>query len=168
MSGELMKLDIPASDFGTLIVPGDRINVRATYSDNEFKLPTEEEYLLQTQSSGFGYGTSSTVGSVKRQELIFNESRVLDILNSSGESIFDIYYELIALPKRDQLARVETEEFKNSVTPQTFLLAVTAEEVDNYLRINGKGASYLLTMLPRTGSNVILESLNELQIGTGR
>ena len=162
MDGELLKISMDAGTFGQMLVPGDHINVRAAYSEQVYTLPTEEEFLLQ-QQTGISPQTA-----VRRQILLFNNVAVLDMLNSNGESIFDKYYELLALPKNKQLEMVQSEEFIEAVQPSEILLNVTPEEADRYMSIQSYGPSYMMTLLPRTSSNAITEVLNELQIGFAR
>lgn len=162
MDGELLKISMDANTFGQMLVPGDHINVRAAYTEQVYTLPTEEEFLLQ-QQTGISPQTS-----VKRQILLFNNVAVLDMLNGNGESIFDKYYELMSLPKNEQLEMVQSEEFIAAVQPAEILLNVTPEEADRYMSIQSSGPSYMMTLLPRTSSNAITEVLNELQVGFAR
>lgn len=162
MDGELLKIGIDANTFGQMLVPGDRINVRAAYTEQIFTLPTEEELRLQQQ---LGIAPQSTV---QKQILLFNNVAVLDILNSSGESIYDKYYEVLALPKEKQKEILNSEEFIESVEPSEILLNVTPEEADRYMSIQANGPTYMMTLLPRTSSNAITEVLNELAVGFAR
>lgn len=162
MDGELLKISMDASIFGQMLVPGDHINVRAAYTETVYTLPTEEEFMLQ-QQTGIAPQTA-----VKRQILLFNNVAILDILNSNGESIFDKYYELLALPKDQQATVINSEEFIESVQPSEILLNVTPEEADRYMSIQSSGPTYMMTLLPRTSSNAITEVLNELATGFAR
>lgn len=162
MDGELLKISIDPGTFGQIIVPGDHINVRAAYTEQVYTLPTEEEYMLQMQ-----VGISPQT-SVRRQILLFNNVAILDMLNGAGESIFDKYYELLSLPKDEQLKMVQSEEFISAVQPSEILLNVTPEEADRYMSIQSSGPTYMMTLLPRTSSNAITEVLNELQVGFAR
>lgn len=162
MDGELLKISMDASTFGQMLVPGDHINVRAAYTETVYTLPTEEEFMLQ-QQTGIAPQTA-----VKRQILLFNNVAILDILNSNGESIFDKYYELLALPKDQQATVINSEEFIESVQPSEILLNVTPEEADRYMSIQSNGPTYMMTLLPRTSSNAITEVLNELATGFAR
>lgn len=162
MDGELLKLDIKADQFGEMLVPGDKINVRAAYTEQIYTLPDEQSYLLQ-QQTGIEPQTSIT-----KQILLFNNTTVLDILNGQGESIYDIYYNLLALPKSKQLEALGSDKFQDKVKPSQILLNVTPEEADNYMSIQSKGPSYMMTLLPRTNGNLITEALNELQTGLAR
>ncbi|HBG2133301.1 TPA: hypothetical protein KPJ62_003663 [Clostridioides difficile] len=162
MDGELLKLDIKADQFGEMLVPGDKINVRAAYTDQVYTLPSEEAYKMQ-QEAGIQPNTA-----IQRKVKLFNNAVVIDILNSDGASIFDIYYKLLALPKAKQQEIIATEDFKTSVKPVQILLNVTEEEADNYMDIEAKGANYMMTLLPRTNGNIITDALNNLQTGFTR
>lgn len=159
MDGELLKIGVAANEFGRMLVPGDKINVRASYTEPDFTLPDQKTYEKQ-QSLGMNADTSVT-----RNVKLFNSVTVLDILNSEGESIFDIYYELLSLPKTQQLTIAESDDFKKLVDPKDILLNVTPEEADRYMEIEGLSAKYMMTLLPRSSGNAITEALNDLDIG---
>lgn len=162
MDGELLKISIEADQFGRMLVPGDRINVRATYTENKYNLLEQTEYDVSKLT-----GVGDSVEFLK-QSIIFNNASVLDILNDEGESIFDIYYDLMALSTHEQRELVATEEFLERVQPKEILLNVTPEEADMYMSIQSKGPEYMMTLLPRTSSNLISEMLNDLQVGFAR
>lgn len=163
MDGELLKVDGLDSDmFGEIIVPGDKVNIRVIYTDNTFKLPSEEEYQI-FQETGLGLETAVPV-----QKKLFNEATIIDFLNKAGESIYDEYYRVLEMPKKEQVAYMATAEFKDKTTPSTTLFVVTAEEADAYQQIGNKGPKYMATLLPRTGSNLLLDALTELKVGFAR
>ena len=91
MDGEFAELVVDADQFGEILVPGDHINVRASYTEQVYTLPNEKDFMMQ-QQTGVQAQTSVT-----RRVKLFNNVVVLDMLNSSGESIFDLYYKLLAL-----------------------------------------------------------------------
>lgn len=162
MDGELLKLAIDGATFGKMLVPGDHINIRASYMEQVFTLPTEEEWLMQ-QQTGISAQTS-----VQRQILLFSNVAIVDILNDKGESIFDMYYELLALSRNEQAVMVASEEFIEATQPAEILLCVTPEEADRYMSIQANSPTYMMTLLPRTESNAITEVLNELAVGFAR
>lgn len=162
MDGELLYVDIDAKTFGQMLVPGDHINVRVAYNEELYQLQTEDEYRA-IKESGISPQTSAPV-----QTKLFNDVAILDMLNSSGESIFDLYYELVALPKAQQQKLIDDEDFLSRVEPAKVLLNVTPEEADNYMSILDKGPQMLITLLPRTSSNLISEALNGLETGFAR
>lgn len=85
------------------------------------------------------------------------------MLNSSGNSIFDIYYQYIAATKAEQQAMLKDDGFLQSVQPASILVECTAEEVEHYMKLQAAGASYQMTLLPRTSSSSITDSLSEIQ-----
>lgn len=161
MSGELLNIQMTTTeDFGDMVVPGDTLNIRATYDTSIYNLPTELEYKL-SQSDGAATGEGGTT--ITRTELLFSEVTILDMLNSSGSSIFDIYYEYIASTKAEQAALLQDDAFLDSVKPQSILLEATSEEVERYMKFQTAGAEYQMTLLPRTSSSSITDSLSEIQ-----
>ena len=160
MSGELLNIQMETTeDFGNMVVPGDSLNIRATYTDTNYDLPDEESYKLSVMA-----GSNSTEGIAEtKTELMFSEVKILDMLNSAGNSIFDIYYEYIAMTKQEQAKMLESNEFLNTVKPASILLEVTSEEVERYMYLKSKGATYQMTLLPRNSSSAITESLSDIQ-----
>ena len=160
MDGELLNIQMETTnDFGEMVVPGDRLNIRCSYTDTVYDLPTEEEYMMsQELNVSYGDGIEKTI-----TEPLFNEVTVLDMLNGEGESIYDIYYDFISMNKAAQQIQLESDEFKESVTPKSILLQVTAEEADRFMEIETKSPHYLITLLPRESDNAILDSLSDVQ-----
>lgn len=160
MSGELLNIQMTTTqDFGDMVVPGDTLNVRATYTSKVYNLPTEQEYKLNSTN---GLAESDGV-EVTKTDSLFSEVTILDMLNSSGNSIFDIYYQYIAATKEEQQAMLQDEGFLESVQPASILVECTAEEVEHYMKLQAVGASYQMTLLPRTSSSSITDSLSEIQ-----
>lgn len=158
MDGELLNIKMNTEDFGDMVVPGDTLNIRARYQKVNYDLPTEEQYKLTTEEGGTVQAVTIPV-----TEMLFSEVTVLDMLNSEGNSIFDIYYDYISKSKEEQAALLADSEFLTSVEPDTILLEVTAEEADRFMEIEANDAEYLMTLLPRTGSSSIIDSLAEIQ-----
>lgn len=156
MDGELVKLDVSADVFGDMVVPGDKVNIRCIYTETSYKLPTVEEYEAMNQ---LGLTMNS---SEEKQIKLFSNVAILDMLNSSGESIFDIYYDLTNMSTAQQQQMIKTDDFKSKTAPSQILLCVTEEEADMYMRIKNKNPEYMLTLLPREGSNLILDALAAL------
>ncbi len=158
MDGELLNIKMNTDDFGDMVVPGDTLNIRARYQKVNYDLPTEEQYKLTTEEGGTVQAVTTPV-----TEMLFSEVTVLDMLNSEGNSIFDIYYDYISKSKEEQATLLADSEFLTSVEPDTILLEVTAEEADRFMEIEANDAEYLMTLLPRTGSSSIIDSLAEIQ-----
>ena len=160
MSGELLNINMTTTkDFGNMVVPGDSLNVRATYTTTLYNLPTEEEYKLSQEA---GDGTYNGV-EVTNSECLFSEVQILDMLNSDGNSIFDIYYQYIASTKTQQQAMLSDDGFLASVKPSSILVECTSEEVEHFMELEANKADYQMTLLPRTSSSSITDSLSEIQ-----
>lgn len=160
MSGELLNIQMTTTqDFGDMVVPGDTLNVRATYTTTIYNLPTEQEYKLNAS----GGNASSDGVEITKTDSLFSEVTILDMLNASGNSIFDIYYQYIAATKEEQQAMLQDDGFLESVNPASILVECTAEEVEHYMKLQAAGASYQMTLLPRTSSSSITDSLSEIQ-----
>ena len=158
MTGELLNIDMnTVSDFGDMVVPGDTLNIRATYTTKYYNLPDEEGYKI---SGGEGYEDGVEV---TQTTMLFSEVTILDMLNSAGNSIFDIYYDYISATKQEQAALLQDEAFLQSVTPASILLEASPEEVEHYMELKKAGATYQITLLARDGSSTIVDSLSEIQ-----
>lgn len=158
MSGELLNIKLDVSDFGDMVVPGDTLNIRVSYTDTVYDLPSEEAYKLAVES-----GKQLNAVEKNVHEKLFSEVAVLDMLNADGNSIFDIYYDFISKSKAAQKELLASEEFIESVRADSILLEVTEEEADRFAEISKKSPEYLITLLPRTNSNAILDSLSDIQ-----
>ena len=161
MSGELLNIQMTTTDdFGDMVVPGDSLNIYATYTETNYDLPSEEQYKYQMES-GSAQGTSGVEQT--KTELMFSEVQILDMLNGNGQSIFDIYYEYISKTKAEQQALISDDSFLQNVQPASILLEVTSEEVERYMKLQSLGASYQMTLLPRKSSSSITDSLSDIQ-----
>lgn len=158
---ELLKIDVDPKQFGDIIVPGDKLNIRITYDETTYKIINETDYLQLSDDEKLGLQGAST-----KTELMFSEVTILDMLNSDGESIFDKYYALMSLPEKQQRAKIADSSFQKSIEPKSVLIAVTPEEAERYTLLGGKTKGSLITLLPRTTSNPILEAINSLTNGT--
>ena len=137
MSGELLNIHLnTVEEFGDMVVPGDSLNIRATFQETDYDLPEEEAYMLSLSQYG-GYGAGAGVNAVTRTKVepMFEEVQILDMLNGSGQSVFDIYYEYIAMSKQEQQAALKDESFLSMVQPASILLEVTSEEVERYMEL---------------------------------
>lgn len=161
MSGELLNIKMTTTgDFGNMVVPGDSLNIRASYKTTRYDLPSEEQYKLDAAD---GTNMNSTGIEVNKTEMLFSEVQILDMLNSEGNSVFDIYYDYISKSKSEQEALLKDDTFLASVKPASILLECTPEEVERYMDMQSKGATYQMTLLPRDSNSSIVDSLSDIQ-----
>ena len=136
-SGESI-LDIYADSFKTFLQPGDRVNISAIYS--------ESEAVVQTDA--FGGQTTQNVETFKT-ERVFNDIMIADLLNSSGESILDIYADYNNRTTYQQAQLDASQSFKDSVEPATLLVALTPQEEERYYYYASKGDVEFVMSLPQ-------------------
>lgn len=81
---------------------------------------------------GFGENEKSTV---PVSEIVFEDMVVVDMLNGSRSSIFDLYYELLSMPVDKRIEYLKTtiedegqQSFKSKVQPTYITLVTTKEE----------------------------------------
>jgi len=126
----IVTLDVGDSDlraFKTFLQPGDRINVVAIYRTTE-KIEEPD-----------GYGGVNVVEvDVYREETIFPDIMLADLLNQTGDSILDIYASYNDKTVYQQAQLDANESFQASVTPSTMIVALTPEEEEMYYYYLGK------------------------------
>ena len=125
----IVKLDVGDDDlraFKTFLQPGDRINIIALYRTTE-KVKQDD-----------GFGETLVEVEVYREEVIFPDIMLADLLNQKGDSILDIYASYNDKTTYQQAALDSSEAFQTSVTPSTMLVALTPEEESQYYYYLGK------------------------------
>lgn len=163
---------------GRIPRPGDRFRIRGSYklSDEEIELlkagqlkvdninetkddVVDEEGELLIQSSPDDW---DIINGDVRTKLIFDVVTVVDMLNSNGDSIYEVIRDLEALPKDQQEAKLQEDSVKTALTPYSLLLIVKSDQVSRYVEFqSNKNAVYTLTVLSRDKS--LME--DDLKIG---
>lgn len=133
---EVGEADLQA--FKTFLQPGDRINVVAIYRTSE-SVEVED---------GYGGITQKEV-EVYKEETIFPDIMLADLLNSNGDSILDIYASYEEKTVYQQAALDASESFQQSVIPYTMLVALTPEEEEIYYYYLGKSDIEFRISLPQ-------------------
>jgi hypothetical protein len=74
--------------------------------------------------------SSSSSGTVPVSEIVFENITIIDALNSSGTSIFDIYYALYNMEStaREEYIRNNADTLKEAVMPEKLVLILDTEE----------------------------------------
>lgn len=138
---DIIQLNIGSSDlnaFKTFLQPGDKLNIEAIYSD---------EVEVETTDS---YGTPRTEKvDVFKTETVFGNIMIADLINSSGESILDIYSEYNQLSTFQQTAKEQSSNWQDSVTPSALLVALTPKEKEIYYKYLAKDNIEFRVSLPQ-------------------
>lgn len=137
----IVTLDVGDDDlraFKTFLQPGDRINVVAIYQETE-RMDVEDEYG----------GKTTEMVDVFREETVFPDIMLADLLNSRGDSILDIYASYRDKTVYQQAQLDSSDTFQESVTPSTMLVALTPEEEVMYYYYLGKDSVSFRISLPQ-------------------
>lgn len=145
---------------GDVLLPGDLIRIRVTYEVEENT--TFDPYSIDT----YNPNTTSLQSSEKRveTEILFDSIVVKDMLNSNSHSIYEVYKEVLRLDETKRQEVMKSEEFLRNIQPRALLLAGSEEQITNYAKYNGTNSkTFLITILSRANSEVILDQLPTLQ-----
>lgn len=141
---EIVAFDIGSSDlnvFKTYLQTGDRINIEGIYSEStRVKI-----------SNGDGTYTNETVETYKT-ETVFQDIVIADMLNSSNDSILDLYAEYDSYSTYKQAQLDVDADWQASVTPSKLLVALTPEEKDRYYYYTSKSGIEFKVSLPQRAS----------------
>lgn len=130
--------DKELKSFKTFLEPGDRINITAVFRITE-KVQTD---------NGFG-GTELEEVETFKEETLFKDIMVADLLNQHGDSILDIYASYKEKTVYQQASMDASEAFQQSVTPSSLLVALTPEEETLYYNYIAKEDVEFKVSLPQ-------------------
>lgn len=137
----IITLDVGDNDlksFKTFLQPGDRINVTAIFSSKESVFVTDEN----------GNRTKEMV-EIFREENVFTDIMVADLLNSQGSSILDLYASYNEKTVYQQAQLDASESWLQSVEPSVMLVALTPEEETRYYQYLSKSDVEFHISLPQ-------------------
>lgn len=117
--------------FKTYLQPGDRVNITAIYKD-------------EAQDSESNENQEST-----RQEQIFTDIMIADILNDSGASVLDMYTQYNQATVYEQAQMDSDENWQEKTKPVTLLVALTPEEESSYYNYLAKSDAEFHMSLPQ-------------------
>lgn len=132
-----------SSAFGNILTPGDTVIVSVSYKEPD--------------PNGLG-------GDKQIQEILYKEAKVIDLLNNSGNSIYDYYSDLLALPLAEREELLRDEGFLNNVSPSRILCTVGVDEgFIDYAKVTGaSGISYTYGLYPREEGDIIIDQFSDL------
>lgn len=133
----VLALQLGESDlqtFKTFLQPGDRVNITAIYT-------TEDTIDLSD-------GGKETVEAI-RQEQVFKDIMIADLLNQKGDSVLDLYASYNDMTVYQQAYLDADESWQDDVQPSTLLVALTPEEENLYYEYLSKGNIEFHMSLPQ-------------------
>ncbi|MEK4854750.1 hypothetical protein NST04_33280 [Paenibacillus sp. FSL H7-0756] len=141
---------------GDILMPGDRVRIRVSYNVEE------------AAASGAGGNPNavfnSSQSSVTKTEILFDSIVIKDMLNANSHSIYEVYKEVLKLSEDKRQEVMRSDDFLKSIQPKALLLEGSGEEINKYAKYKSLDSkSFLITMLSRSGSTVIMDELPTLQ-----
>lgn len=136
---------------GDILMPGDNVRIRVSFED-------------ETAGGGGNPNGGFASGSSMRTVMLFESIEIRDMLNSNSRSIYEVYKEVLKLSEDKRQEVMKSEDFLKSIQPKSLLLEGTKEQIDTFAKFNGyDDKTYLITILSRKNSEVILDQLPTLQ-----
>lgn len=139
---------------GDILMPGDRVRIRVSYE-------VEEKSAVGSNPNAI---YSESTNSIKKTEVLFDSIVVKDMLNASSHSIYEVYKEVQKLSEQKKQDVMKSKDFLRNIQPKALLLEGTSEQINNYAKYKGlNGNSFLITILSRKDSDVIIDQLPTLE-----
>lgn len=139
---------------GDILMPGDRVRIRVSYEVEEKSPAGSNPNAIYSESTN----------SIKKTEVLFDSIVVKDMLNASSHSIYEVYKEVQKLNEQKKQDVMKSKDFLRNIQPKALLLEGTSEQINNYAKYKGlNGNSFLITILSRKDSDVIIDQLPTLE-----
>lgn len=134
----VVTLPYDYSIFGNLITPGDEVKVNAVYQKED--TDTRESFTKM-----------SDIDDIMASVTVFEKLVIIDMLNSSGNSIYDYYTDLLNMSLAEREATLKSEDFISNVSPKSLVLSVKNNtEFETYSKIkNLPGVTFEYGLYPR-------------------
>lgn len=134
--------------FGNILTPGDNVKVNVSY---------------MREKSGDDQGFSTTTVEVAN-ETLFERIQVIDLLNSSGNSIYDYYMDLLAMPVSEREKYLRDDSFLSNVSPTRMLVEITNKgDFEAFSRMKSYSSlKYTYGLFSRVEEDTVLEQFRDL------
>lgn len=141
---------------GNILLPGDLIRMRVSY---EVDVIPQDDY--DYDSGNYYQWTKKII----RTDTVFDSITVTDMLNSDGNSIYNIYLEVMRLSEKERQEILKSASFLSSVKPKALQLALAPEDVERYnsFKISAGNGSFLITVLGRGGNDIDFDAFTILE-----
>jgi hypothetical protein len=144
---------------GDVLLPGDTVRIRVSYE-------VEEDMPLDSIADLGNPNTvvTETKGRKVVTQVLFDSIVIKDMLNANSHSIYEVYKEVMRLGEEKRQEVMKSEDFLQNIQPRSLLLAGTSDQMNEYAKFKSADAkSFLITILSRANSDVILDDLPTLQ-----
>jgi hypothetical protein len=134
---------------GDILTPGDRIRVRISYDASE-----PQAFPIGAGASSFARNDTAVT------EVLFDDIKVVDLLNARGHSIYEVYQEVLKLPEQKKQETLKSQNFLNNILPRSFVLEATSDQAERFARYgNKKNLNYTFSILSRQGNSDIVDGI---------
>jgi hypothetical protein len=157
---------------GDLLLPGDMIRVRVSYENDEIPAPSRTRYDNESEYSGEAYGNPNQAQSsyqparrVIKTDILFDAIAVKDMINSNGQSVYEVYKEVMRLDEKQRQEVMKSKAFQANIKPKSLLLAAAPEDMELYAsyKANMRNGSFLITILSRANHSIDFDQLPTLE-----
>ena len=141
---------------GNILLPGDMIRMRVSY---EVEAIPQDDY--DYDSGSYYQWTKKII----RTDTVFDSIAVVDMLNSNGYSIYNIYLEVMRLSERERQDILRSKDFLSSVRPVALELALMPDDVERYnsYKVSAGKGSFLITLLGRGGNDIDFNAFSTIE-----
>ena len=133
----IVTLPYDYSVFGNLITPGDELKVNGVY--------------VKDGVGASDFKNIDDLNNVVESITLFEKLTIIDMLNASGNSVYDYYTDLLNMSLEERETTLRSDEFIQNVSPQSLVLSVkNTEEFNAYTRLkNIPGLTIEYGLYPR-------------------
>jgi hypothetical protein len=133
--------------FGNILTPGDNVRIDIAYDGKEVT----------------DYAEFANVESKAMQETLFDQIKVIDLLNNSGNSIYDYYYDLLQMSIAEREEVLKDTSFLSNVMPASMLLEVDDKQFAQFAKAKKlPGITYTIGLLYREEGSIILDQFKDI------
>lgn len=149
---------------GKTLIPGDRIRMRAVYqvSARTYKSDASTSQIVKELAASYiGDGFSDTVTNLPKANIMFDNIRITDMLNSDGDSILKLYYEISKYPISERTTMLSDEKFVSKLKPVKIGFAVDKDNATRLVELSElSGAKLFYSLLKRDITDYVTDFQN--------
>ena len=147
---------------GNKLLPGDLIRMRVSY---EVDAMPQDAYDYEYEYDYYDGRYYQWTKRIIRTDTVFDSIAVVDMLNAKGDSIYNIYQEIMRLSEKERQEILKSKDFLTSVKPKSLELALLPEEVELYnsYKISAGNGSFLITILGRAGNDIDFDAFTTIE-----
>lgn len=148
---------------GDILMPGDRVRIRVSYEVDATLNPSSVGSANPNSGDTPNHVVTMTRGKTIQTDILFESIVIKDMLNANSQSIYEVYQEVIKLDEDARQEIMKSDDFLKNIQPRALLLEGTKAQMNKFSEYNAySGKSFLITILSRADSDVILDLRDEV------